>query len=56
MNDKDKTKEEHISELTELNQQNAESVIISPTEKRDQAEALGATQKFIETVFDASPT
>jgi hypothetical protein len=56
MDDKDKTKEERMSELAELHQRNADPAILSPGEIRDQAEALGASQKLIETIFDASPT
>ena len=56
MDDKDKTKEERMSELPELHQRNADSAILSPGEIRDQTEALGASQELIETIFDASPT
>ena len=57
MTDKDKTKKQLISELTELRRRNAELVIISLGEERGPTNTLlGGSKDILETIIDAVPT
>lgn len=57
MNDRDKTKEELISELADLRRRYSGLPKMSPAEKQEQAgELLGGGQNLLDAIIDAAPT